>query len=238
MVVAMMTRPMPSACRWKSRSPASNLTSASSMICSSTSRTPTSPCMAGRDSMTARAPRASSSLNLAMDAPPTSAQAIRRIGRDQGRGAADGARRQARRRHGPDPAAARREAITARREREEADDGGAAERREDIAAPPSRCRRRVRARARRRVGEIAQREERAEPRAARRPRPRARRQGTVLAATVPAKITSGPSALRVGVEEGQAGLGRVDRARGDLRVVLGRAGQPVRRGLAATRARA
>src|SRR5438034_938530 len=49
-VVAMITSPIPSACRWKRRRPASNFTSASSSTRSSTSRTPTSPCVAGRAS--------------------------------------------------------------------------------------------------------------------------------------------------------------------------------------------
>src|SRR5437867_3509692 len=57
MVVAMMTSPMPSPCRWKSRSAASNLTSSSSMTSSSTSRTPTRPWVAGLAWITARAQR-------------------------------------------------------------------------------------------------------------------------------------------------------------------------------------
>src|SRR5437867_2190205 len=75
--VAMMTSPMPSACRWKRRRPASNFTSASSSTRSSTSRTPTSPCVPGRSSIACRAHRVSSSLKRTIEAPPTSAHTIR-----------------------------------------------------------------------------------------------------------------------------------------------------------------
>src|SRR3989441_3522762 len=73
----MMTSPMPSACRWKRRRPASNFTSASSSTRSSTSRTPTSPCVPGRSSIACRAHRVSSSLKRTIEAPPTSAHTIR-----------------------------------------------------------------------------------------------------------------------------------------------------------------
>src|SRR3989442_5856909 len=72
-----MTSPMPSACRWKRRRPASNFTSASSSTRSSTSRTPTSPCVPGRSSIACRAHRVSSSLKRTIEAPPTSAHTIR-----------------------------------------------------------------------------------------------------------------------------------------------------------------
>src|SRR5438034_826353 len=75
-VVAMITSPIPSACRWKRRRPASNFTSASSSTRSSTSRTPTSPCVAGRASIACRAHRVSSTLKRTIDAPPTSAHPI------------------------------------------------------------------------------------------------------------------------------------------------------------------
>ena len=75
-VVAMITSPMPSACMWKSLSPASNFTSASSRIRSSTSRTPTRPWTAGRASIAPRAQRVSSTLKRTIEAPPSSAQTI------------------------------------------------------------------------------------------------------------------------------------------------------------------
>src|SRR5881396_1411181 len=75
-VVAMITSPIPSACRWKRRRPASNFTSASSSTRSSTSRTPRSPCTAGRASIAFRAHRVSSSLKRTIEAPPASAQTI------------------------------------------------------------------------------------------------------------------------------------------------------------------
>src|SRR5437016_2630904 len=76
-VVARITSPMPSACRWKRRRPASNFTSASSSTRSSTSRTPTSPCVPGRSSIACRAHRVSSTLKRTIEAPPTSAHTIR-----------------------------------------------------------------------------------------------------------------------------------------------------------------
>src|SRR5437870_2482115 len=75
-VMATITSPIPSACRWKRRRPASNFTSASSSTRSSTSRTPRSPCTAGRASIAFRAHRVSSSLKRTIEAPPASAQTI------------------------------------------------------------------------------------------------------------------------------------------------------------------